>query len=170
MREHLVINWKATVSDGVEADDLIAIDATNAWIQDAPYIICSLDKDFRQLPGKHYSWDIQGVAHGKQWSKPAELVFVTPLEGTRNFYKQLLIGDPADNVIGVTNIGKVKAAKIIDPLTSEKDMFDAVAALYNYDSERLLKNGKLLWLLRTNDLTTWEFPFPLNVPQDTDQK
>jgi DNA polymerase I len=170
LREHLVINWKAQVSDGVEADDLIAIDATNAWNDDVPFVICSLDKDFRQLPGKHYSWDIQGTVKGKQWSKPAELVFVSPLEARKNFYKQLLIGDSADNITGVTNIGKVKASKVIDPLDLEQDMFDTVLSLYNYDTERLLKNGKLLWLLRTNDLTTWEFPFPLKLEQDTEAK
>jgi 5'-3' exonuclease len=146
-REHLVKVWKAKVTDGYEADDAIGIEATACFTEGTPFVICSLDKDLRQLPGKHYSWEISGVTGGTAWTRKAEHVFVTPLDGLKNFYKQLLIGDPSDNIKGVTGIGKAKAAKIIDPLTFEEDMDSAVRAFYDTD-ERYQLNKQLLWILR----------------------
>ena len=144
LREHFVVNWKAKVTDGYEADDAVAIRATEC--KDG-FIVASLDKDLRQIPGKFYSWEIAGTTHGKQWVKPAELVYISPLEGLRTFYKSLLIGDKSDNIIGVEGIGPVKAGKFLDNMKTEQDMFDVVRMLYD-DDKRMLLNGQLMWLLR----------------------
>jgi 5'-3' exonuclease len=146
-REYLVKTWGAKVTEGIEADDAIGIEATACFAEGTAFICCSLDKDFRQIPGHHHSWEISGTVNGKSWTKPAETVFVSPLDGLRNFYKQMLIGDPADNVTGVVGIGKVKAAKLIDPLHTEEDMARAVIAFYDSE-ERYELNRKLLWILR----------------------
>jgi DNA polymerase I len=146
-REHLVKTWGAKVTENIEADDAIGIEATACFNEGTDFTVCSLDKDLRQLPGRHYSWEISGTSSGKHWTKPAEKVFVTPLDGLKSFYRQLLIGDPADNVKGVLGIGKVKAAKIIDPLTLEEDMISAVRCLYDSE-ERYQLNRKLLYILR----------------------
>lgn len=136
-REALVTEWKARVADGVEADDEIGLAATAYFTQDAPFIIASIDKDLKQLPGKHYNF------------VTLDFSFVTPLEACKTFYKQLLIGDKADNVIGVQGIGKVKAGRAIDPLTFQIDMFSLVRSLYN-DDERFYRNSQLLWILKTS--------------------
>lgn len=156
LREHLVAEWQARLTDGCEADDAIAISAGKYFKEDIPFTVCSLDKDLKQIPGKHYRWEFAGTSSGKQWIKPEESFYVTPLDGLKFFYRQLLIGDTSDNVIGVNRIGKVGAAKHIDHLETELEMFECVRGLYN-DDERLLKNGQLLWLQRTeNEL--WQFP------------
>lgn len=144
LREYFVLNWKFKVTDGYEADDAVAIRATE--LEDN-FIVASLDKDLRQIPGKFFSWEIAGTTHGKQWVKPAELTYITPLEGLRNFYKGLLIGDKSDNIIGVDGIGPVKAGKFLDSARTEEDMFDTVRMLYE-DDRRMLLNGQLMWLLR----------------------
>jgi len=69
---------------GLEADDLMAINQTDDTV------ICTLDKDLRQVDGKHYRW-----SHA---SKPDELVEVR--EGWRSLYYQGLIGDSTDGIIG----------------------------------------------------------------------
>lgn len=134
-REHMVMSWKSRVGDNIEADDLIGIAQTAYFEFGEPSVVCSLDKDLRQLAGKHYNFVRE------------EFDFVTPLDAHKNFYKQLLIGDTSDNVVGVRGIGKVKAAKIINPLDNEVDMYEAVQNLYD-NEERFQRNCQLLWILR----------------------
>jgi hypothetical protein len=51
----------------------------------------------------------------------------------------------------------VKAAKAIDPLETEEEMFDRVAELYQGDMDRMLVNGKCLYIMREEG-KQWEFP------------
>lgn len=151
-KDYLHLQYNAVYSDGCEADDLLGIeqckDINNT-------IICSLDKDLRQIPGWHFSWEISGGKPEKRWTKPAELVNVTHDEGTRFFYKQLIIGDATDNIKGVRGAGK-KAAEIIDALSTEQEMFETVRDMYGNDDEMLM-NGQCLYIWKKeNDI--WRFP------------
>jgi 5'-3' exonuclease len=69
----------------------------------------------------------------------------------------MLIGDTVDNIKGVYGIGKVKASKLLDHVYDEVDMFDVVRDIYQ-DDERLLLNGRLLWIRRERN-QLWEFPY-----------
>ena len=53
-------------------------------------------------------------------------VIFVQLEGLKNFYKQLLTGDRADNIPGVPSIGPIKSGKILSKCKDELDMFEAV--------------------------------------------
>lgn len=156
LREHLITEWQAHVTDNIEADDAIAIAATKYFKEGVPFTVCSLDKDLKQIPGKHYRWEFAGTSSGKTWVKPEEHFFVSPLDGLKFFYRQLLIGDTSDNVKGVHRIGKVKASAFIDHLETEEEMYEVCRSLYQ-DDLRLLKNGQLLWLQRTSD-ELWQPP------------
>jgi len=158
LREVLVSQHKATLADGVEADDEIGIVAGQYFVQDVPFVTASIDKDFRQIAGKHYEWDFSGTTNkykdgvlvsSTPWVKARQDYFVTPLDAKKYFYKQMLIGDKADNITGVTNIGEVKAARLIDPLTEETDMFDTVYNLYS-DKQHFIRNAQLLWILKSS--------------------
>lgn len=131
-RQWLIDNHNAIVSDGCEADDLLGI------YQDQNTMICSLDKDLQMIPGKHYNWT------------KVELSTVNKQDGLRHFYKQMLIGDKADNIFGVDKIGPVKAGKAIDYLDDEQDMFNVVYSLYNEDAERFVMNANCLWIQRNH--------------------
>ena len=152
-REHLVVNWKAEVCDGHEADDALGVAQVSAWhipVEEAveETIICSLDKDLLQIPGKHYRWQI-GTS---KWTKEAELLNVDYLAGLRSFYISSLVGDKSDNVRGVDGIGKVRADKALIGAETEQEMFDTCRILYN-DDERYFRNVKLLWIWREeNDI------------------
>lgn len=141
--DYLVGTYGAIKATGAEADDLCGIH------QSGSSIICAIDKDLLQVPGKHFSWAIS-----RKGSIVREEIFreVTQLEGLRTFYRQMLIGDTSDNIIGVSKIGPVKSSKIIDELTTEEDMIAVVKELYN-DDERFEINANLLWILRAPGVT-----------------
>lgn len=148
IREHLVLNWKAEIVNGMEVDDMLGISQTDDTI------ICSIDKDLLQIPGKHFNF------------VKNEHYFITPEEGLRNFYTQMILGDISDNVMGYDGIARTKVPKflertidVIRNFTEEIEMFEFVRDLYS-DDERLVKNGKLLWILRTLN-KHWEPPFSL---------
>lgn len=129
-RDFLIQNWNAEVTEGCEADDALGMAQKNDTI------ICTLDKDLDMIPGLHYNW------------VRSEIYEVNEVDALRNFYKQLLIGDRSDNIFGVVGIGKVKAAKLIDPLEYEEDMYNVVSSLYN-DNDRLCLNMECLWIWRS---------------------
>lgn len=172
LKGYLIEKYNAEVSDGCEADDLLGIEqcAANArrfW--EAPLmeegkkpryvsdtIICSIDKDLRMIPGKHYSFEIRGTNNGKQWARPSELCTVEPLGGLRHFYTQCLVGDSTDNVKGAAGIGKVKAARILADCRNESALFEATRSCFSSDEEFLM-TGQCLWIWRKpNDI--WRFP------------
>lgn len=130
IESYLMNNYGAIRINGIETDDALGI------LQSEESVICSIDKDLLQVPGNHYRWPYN------EWLE------VTSIEGLRQFYKQLLIGDKADNVYGVDKIGKVKAGKLLDSIEDESEMFSIVKDLYNNDL-RLELNGYLLWILKT---------------------
>lgn len=141
--DYLVDTYGAIMAHGAESDDLCSIHSSSSTI------ICAIDKDLLQVPGKHFSWAIS-----RKGSIVREEIFreVTQLEGLRTFYRQMLIGDTSDNIIGVSKIGPVKSSKIIDELTTEEDMIAVVKELYN-DDKRFEINANLLWILRSPGVT-----------------
>lgn len=137
-KDYLITEWKATVTDGYEADDALGINQTENTI------ICSIDKDLMMIPGLHYSWPIlrKGVV-----IREGSITQVSEIEGLRSFYRSMLVGDTSDNIVGVEKIGKVKAAKIIDPLISEASMYMTVLGLYD-SNERFEMNADCLWIMQ----------------------
>ena len=133
LREKLVA-LGATISENQEADDDVGIASTKyvGWI-------VHVDKDLNQLPGWHYN------------PVKDEQYYVTPFEGLVSFYTQLLTGDKIDNIVGLYGIGPVKAKKLLTGCETEQQLYEAVKKAY-IDSgegvERVLENGKLLWLSR----------------------
>lgn len=157
VREHLVTEWKATVTDGIEADDAMGIEQVAEPMGQS--VICSIDKDMLMIPGKHYNFVKQ------------EFAFVTPMEGLRHFYWQLIMGDRTDNIFGYDGKARQKVPKFLEPVmaqleefTEEQDMFDFVRDLY-CDDKRFVTNGKCLWILREEG-KIWE-PLPMKDLQNS---
>lgn len=150
-KEFLVTEWEAEVTEGYEADDALGIHQTKDTI------ICSIDKDLDMIPGLHYSWPIvrKGVT-----VREGIIYEVSEIEGLKSFYRSLLVGDRSDNIIGVQGIGKVKAAKLIDHLKTEEEMYTVVCRLYN-DPDRLDMNIDCLWIQREEHMR-WDYPHEKN--------
>jgi len=145
IRQHLVDAWDAVVIDNMEADDAIAIDHD-------PYvsIICSIDKDFDQLPGLHYNF-----VKGKEYT-------VTEEDARQFLYEQIITGDTADNIIGIRGIGPVKAKKLLADCKTEHEMYMACVKAYEDDGAqypvmRVVENAQLLYLLRSKG-DKWTVP------------
>jgi 5'-3' exonuclease len=131
LRNYLVTAWAATISEGEEADDAIAIRATELGDES---ITISLDKDFDQVQGWHYNF----VKHNKY--------YVSAEDGLRFFYKQILMGDKADNIVGIKGVGPVKAEKMLAKATTPESLY--AVCLEALGAERTLENGQLLYLRR----------------------
>jgi 5'-3' exonuclease len=62
----------------------------------------------------------------------------------------LLVGDPTDNIKGASGIGKVKASRILEGITDESALYDAVRGHYS-SMEELEMNARCLWIHRKED-------------------
>ena len=104
----------------------------------------SLDKDFDQIPGWHYNF-----VKKKRY-------YVTPEEGMLFFYRQILMGDRIDNIIGIYGIGEKKSAKLLEDCVTEQDYYSKCVEMYDGDEDRVIENGRMLWL-RRYDGEIWSF-------------
>jgi len=142
LRKLAVAEDLAIESDGREADDVLRIWAEQAREAGDDYVICSIDKDLKCIPGKHW------LMHKK------EMIVVSEEDAMRHYYQQLLKGDPTDNIPGVPRVGEVKAAKILEPFSTEEEFQEMVVEQYMlaYGDDwkgYLLSNGKMIHLQKT---------------------
>jgi 5'-3' exonuclease len=130
-REFLVREWGAEITNGYEADDGIGISHTeNA-------VICSIDKDLRQIPGQHYNFVTKTFDT------------VDSREAALSFWMAVITGDRSDNIPGVRGMGPVKAKRALSALSSE-EMEQCVRSLYA-DEQQFLLNFRLLRILRSHE-------------------
>lgn len=164
-REYLVTEWQASIINGYEADDELGIEQT---IHGTESIICSIDKDLLQIPGWHYNF-IKGIEK-----------FVSPYDGLRSFYKQIVTGDASDNIPAFDNAFRSSipnfVLKFLEPLeeiTEETEMYLYVLDIYlNNSSEnevdirnRMHRNAKLLYILKKEN-EFWNPPIDVNKSVD----
>jgi hypothetical protein len=142
LREHLVKHWGAIVFEGIEADDAIATDSTK--LGDI-CIMASVDKDFDQLEGWHYNF-----VKNKHY-------YVDKVSGLKFFYRQIVMGDSADNIIGIRGIGDKRARAMFEEVEDEKELYRICVEAYEGDEDRVIENARLLWLRRYEN-QTWEPP------------
>lgn len=149
VREHLVVRWGARVSDGIEADDDLGIAQTEDTV------ICSIDKDLLQVPGRHFNF-VSG-SHS----------VVDERTGWINFYTQLVLGDKADNIPGYDGKMRPIVPKFLQPVLDDLAQCDSDRAMYErvydlYDTEglgidRFHMNCELLYILREEGVY-WRAP------------
>jgi 5'-3' exonuclease len=153
--------WR--MQEGLEADDLMALDAT----KDSNAIICTRDKDLRQVTGAwFYSWEL-----GNQPSfgpilieDPGTLQLSEDnkkLSGTGTiwFYAQCLIGDKVDNILGVPKIGPKRAYELLtteNGIITLDEAYKAVREAYrghycDNGDKAFEENAQLLWMVRELD-------------------
>ena len=134
LRDYMQQAWGFVMIEDQEADDAIGIAAYE--MTEGEYCICSIDKDLDMLRGDHYNF-VKNIFY-----------YITEEEGIKNFYKQILMGDRVDNIIGIKGIGTVKAERLLKECKNEKEMYLTVLEAYKGDDKRVLENAQLLWIRR----------------------
>lgn len=149
----------ARMVTNIEADDALAIDNLDPKTDT---ILCSRDKDLRQVPGKFYSWELgQQAAFGPLViDKMGDLVLqAKPLKlsgtGLAWFCAQCLMGDSVDNIPGLPHWGPAAAYELLGDnisITGATTLELVEREYENYfgDSwkDELLEQGQLLWMVR----------------------
>jgi 5'-3' exonuclease len=128
--EWLASHAKSVIGEGMEADDVLAMK------QNDSSVIITVDKDLLQVAGHHFN-PKKGIAGNQH---------VTPKEAFVNLQRQLIQGDPIDNIPGIPKFGPVKTAALID---KGADPIDVYKSYYKDEWKKYFEfNGKLLFLLR----------------------
>lgn len=150
LRKLAVVHGYAVEAYGREADDLMRIWAEEARAAGDDFIVCSIDKDLKCIPGKFYRMPIYDWMGNIK--SGGTITDITEANATRHYYEQLLKGDPTDNIPGVPRVGEIKAAKILQPYTTIEEFQERVVeeyfAAYGEDDwlGYLLSNGKMIHL------------------------
>ncbi len=117
LRAHAMAHWKARMTTTWEADDEIGMRATE--LGPSNYVIASVDKDLRQVPGDHI---VIGKGH----------LHMTERGAMMRFYCQVLAGDMTDNIRGCWQVGYDGAFTYLEPFIDggETALWTAVVAKY----------------------------------------
>lgn len=153
MRKWLIEEYDAVIYPNLEADDVLGILATEPNNKEEK-IICSLDKDLRQIPGK-LSQDGRTI------------IKLSKTECDWWHLIQTLTGDSVDNFSGCPKIGIVTAQKILkDKKLPIKEQWDLVIKAYakeglqEHDAfqqarvARILRHGE--YNKQTHEVTQWQ--------------
>ncbi len=156
LRDHLVKRHGAVISVNEEADDTVAIAATQKL--DKCWIV-GQDKDLDQLQGWHYN------------PVRDERYYVDEFTAYKSFATQLLTGDRIDNIPCLAGIGPKKAAKALQDAKTKEDLLRCAWKKYEelgHTMEYFTEQGQLLWLRRYEG-QIWQPPNKLQLSTDSGQ-
>jgi len=127
-------DYTVVVIPQLEADDAIGIYAT----KEPGNIVCSPDKDMRQIPG-----DLYDLTDG--------VVTVTPEEGRRWHLIQTMSGDQTDGYAGVPGIGIKRAVALFEKDGYTWDTVVKAFAEKDLGEDVALMNARLAKILQCED-------------------
>lgn len=141
-REWLCSKYGATITDGIEADDALGIEAC---VDPQNSTIVTNDKDLKQISCWHYNW-----------TKAEAPVYISPKQAKMWFYSQLLTGDATDSIPGVEGIGPVTASKILEKIKTPQEAEAIILKKYRevygkFGDYRFLECGRLVYILRQKE-------------------
>lgn len=130
----LKADYPVQIMPTLEADDALGIYAT----KEPGHIICSPDKDMRQIPG-----DLYDLSTG--------VVTITAEEGRRWHLIQALAGDQTDGYAGVPGIGIKRAVALFDKEGYTWDTVVKAFAEKDLGEDVALQNARLAKILQCED-------------------
>lgn len=169
IKEYLKFEYGAEVCIGYEADDAVCIHQSIALSLGLDTIICSRDKDVRQMEGWHYSWECgKQPAWGPEYVKgfgslsaayyPEEHKLAGQMKklsgtGDKWFLAQLVMGDSVDNIPGLKGMGPAKTYELLNEVESYEEGMDIVCRLYRDSYEagwqaELEEQAQLVYMVR----------------------
>jgi hypothetical protein len=177
----LISRYNAIIVDGMEADDALAIHQYKAYYDnDMSFnttVICTRDKDLRQVMGWHYGWEVGAQPEQPlKWVSSLGQLTAIYKEGesektglpTKSFKKltgdgylyfasQVLTGDATDNIPGLTGCGPKKAYECLKDCKTEQDALKVIIKqyqeVYGFDvhdtwKTMLIEQARLVWMVR----------------------
>ena len=151
--KHMVDNWNFIEVNNIEADDACSMCATHFLMKNIDYVVCSPDKDLKQIEGKHYDY------------KRLEHDYVSKTQALQILYKQILVGDSTDNISGCPKVGvKSPYLKEIDELETLEEIHKFTKGVFEYKkASHLFKEQlDLVYMLRVPDgIDLKEIPNPI---------
>ena len=127
-------DYQVVVMPQLEADDALGIYAT----KEEGHIICSPDKDMRQIPG-----DLYDLSDG--------VVTITKEEGDRWHYIQTLAGDQTDGYSGVPGFGIKRAVAFFEENGYSWSSVVEAFKSKDLDESVALQNARLAKILQHSD-------------------
>ncbi len=101
VKRYFINKYKPLIVDNFEADDIASTCHVNCIKSGYDSVLVHIDKDLDNVVGSHYNPD-------------KDLLYtVTPQLAIIHYYRQVLVGDVADNVKGIKGLGPAAAAKLI---------------------------------------------------------
>ena len=171
IKAYLNCIYDVRLTEGLEADDLMAIESTS---RPDETIICSRDKDLLNFPGWKYSWELAAqpeigpmLVDGFGEIKYDAIRKTLKGYGEKFFYAQCLMGDAVDSIPGIPRTGKKKVYDLLSHIDNSKDalrvVLEAYRAHYREEAEeKLLEQGRLLHMTRRlhpdGKPVLWEIP------------
>lgn len=142
----------AVRAHGMEADDLLRIWAEELRAAGEQYVVCSIDKDLKMIPGMHY------LIHKREFFESTEAFALA------FYYQQLLMGDQTDNIQGAPGIGPIKAAALLEGCATEAEYQEVVQQVFFSTTHQwryaLQLTGQLIYLKKHKDdwfdSSTWQ--------------
>jgi 5'-3' exonuclease len=137
-------------AQGIETDDLVAIywNKLSKEIGRENVMIVSLDKDYMQIPALIYNYHY----------KHQTVYDVTPEMAQHNFYKQMIVGDSADNVNYLKGYGKKRAENVLKHAKTRyqytKEVFKIFKSVYKSKARE-----KFIECYRILKLGFWEVDY-----------
>jgi hypothetical protein len=162
VRAYLLTKYNAHVAIGCEADDEMAMEQTK---RPEEVIVCTRDKDLRQVAGWHYGWESgkQPEFEPTRYDELGRIDLVrTPSTtkiaggGFRFFCSQLLTGDPVDNIAGLPKYGPVSVYSLLEGAGTLSECLSIVRNEYEHVyagdwKPQLREQCDLLWMIRRRD-------------------
>ena len=123
IRDAMLEEFNGIICDGYEADDLVVFLREK---YPEKYLLVAIDKDvLNSVEGRHFNYYESSLYNiDMKWME------VDRLTSLIWRYKQTLMGDKTDNIIGLKGIGPKKAEKILVGCFSHRDLWIAVCEAY----------------------------------------
>ena len=157
LRDFMIDYYEPIIIDGLEADDVCGILATDENVlKHWDITIVSEDKDLKQIPGLLWNPRTQFMRE------------IYPADAQKFHAFQTLTGDQVDNYPGCPGIGDVRAEKILADCPVD-ELWERVVETYKskkLTEEDALKQARLakiltsdLYTTKTKEVTLWNPPF-----------
>lgn len=101
LMQKIIDEGLAIPADGMEADDMVRIKATELASLNKEFTVVHIDKDLDCIPGKHYN------------PRKQEFYEIDVDTADLLYWTQMLKGDPTDNLPGLPKVGPKKAEAML---------------------------------------------------------